>query len=123
MTSNTLSRRRLFSFGLALTVLVAVACGGDDGNTAVTDDLAPADQQVLRLRLNGEPKTIDPHLSNSVNEATLAKPLFAGLFTYDADLNVVPNLATEMPTVDNGGISRDGLTYTVKLDKDAKWSD
>ena len=28
-----------------------------------------------------------------------------------------------MPTADNGGISKDGLTYTVKMKKDAKWSD
>ena len=29
--------------------------------------------------------------------------------------NLVPSLATEVPTVDNGGISSDGLTYTFKL--------
>ena len=29
--------------------------------------------------------------------------------------NLVPSLATEVPTIDNGGISSDGLTYTFKL--------
>jgi ABC-type transport system substrate-binding protein len=35
----------------------------------------------------------------------------------------VPSLATEVPTVENGGISRDGLRYTFKLRKGVKWHD
>src|SRR5215207_5572713 len=124
------SRTGIIGIGLAFAALIMlVACSDDGGNgdggqgndTPIT--MAPADQQVLRLRLGGEPKTIDPHLSSTVSETSLTKPVFAGLFTYNEDLTVVPNVAAEMPTVDNGGISRDGLTYTVKLDRDAKWSD
>ena len=116
-----------FLAGLAAALVLAFACGGDDsGNQAGTDDdytLAPASEQVLKLRITGEPKTIDPHLANFAQETTMVKPLFSGLFTYDQDLKVVPNVAAEMPTTDNGGISKDGLTYTIKLRKDAKWSD
>lgn len=125
--SRLFGRSRLLSVGLALAALIMlVACGGSDpeegGNTGARN-LAPPDRQVLRLRLGSEPKTIDPHLSSTVSETTLSKPVFAGLFTYDEQLQIVPNVAAEMPTADNGGISKDGLTYTVKLDRDAKWSD
>ena len=124
MNSLTLGRSRVLAVGLALAALILiVACGSGDRAGVRSQDLAPPEQQVLRLRLTGEPKTIDPHLSNTVSETTLSKPLFAGLVTYDEYLNVVANLATEMPTVDNGGLSEDGLTYTIKLDKNAKWSD
>ena len=123
MTNPVLTRRRFIGLWFAVAALIVAACGGNDNTTSVSGQLAPPDQQVLRLRLNAEPKTIDPHLTISVNEATLTKPLFAGLFTYDEDLKVVPNVASEMPTESNGGISRDGLTYTVKIDSDAKWSD
>ncbi len=34
-----------------------------------------------------------------------------------------PELALEVPTVDNGGISADGLTITIKLRQDAVWTD
>jgi peptide/nickel transport system substrate-binding protein len=35
----------------------------------------------------------------------------------------VPNLAAEIPTTSNGGISADGLTWTIKLRPDVKWHD
>ena len=39
------------------------------------------------------------------------------LFTYPADPNrittAVPDMATKMPTVANGGVSKDGKTYTI----------
>jgi peptide/nickel transport system substrate-binding protein len=35
----------------------------------------------------------------------------------------VPNLAAEIPTKENGGISADGKIFKVKLKRDVKWSD
>ncbi|HXH23277.1 MAG TPA: peptide ABC transporter substrate-binding protein [Dehalococcoidia bacterium] len=119
---------RLFASAVALLGLLFAACGGDDsgGGEAKSDDqkdMAPASQQVLRTRITGEPKTIDPHLTNFANETTITKPLFSGLFTFDPEMRVVPSVAAEIPTAENGGVSKDGLTYTIKLRKDAKWSD
>ncbi|HSM58658.1 MAG TPA: peptide ABC transporter substrate-binding protein [Candidatus Sulfomarinibacteraceae bacterium] len=42
---------------------------------------------------------------------------------FDADLNVVPVLLSEVPSVDNGGISEDGTTITFNLRDDIVWSD
>jgi oligopeptide transport system substrate-binding protein len=104
--------------------MLFVACGGsDDSNGAVAENPAPADQQVLRVRLNSEPRTLDPARSNLSVENSVNKSLFQGLFTYDENLKLVPNLALEVPSDDNGGISPDGLTYTVKIPDDARWSD
>ncbi len=48
-----------------------------------------------------------------------------GLFSYEgaSATELIPRLATEVPTLENGGISEDGLTYTVKLRPDIKFSD
>ncbi|HEX5369757.1 MAG TPA: peptide ABC transporter substrate-binding protein, partial [Dehalococcoidia bacterium] len=127
--------RWLFTFLALFGLVLAAACGGSGNNNspappasgisgaAATVQPAPPDQQVLRLRLQGEPKTIDPQVSSVINEASLMKPLFAGLFTYDQGLNIVASVAKQVPTVENGGISADGKTYTIQLVEDAKWSD
>jgi oligopeptide transport system substrate-binding protein len=123
MESRTL-RTRWLAFSLTLVVaLTLAACGSESSSSVDSSRMAPAAQQVLRTRLTGEPKSIDPHTISLAAETTLTKPLFAGLFTYDEALRVVPNAAAELPTDDNGGVSKDGLTYTVKLKKDLKWSD
>lgn len=47
------------------------------------------------------------------------------LFTYPAvkgkTTTVEPDLATQIPTVANGGISKDGLTYTIHLRQGVMW--
>ncbi len=45
------------------------------------------------------------------------------LVRIDDKLQYVPYLATEVPTLENGGISKDGLTYTFKLRKNVRWHD
>ena len=51
------------------------------------------------------------------------KQLSSGLFTYDEQLNVVANLAKEVPTPRNGGVSDDGLTYRIEILDGTTWSD
>jgi peptide/nickel transport system substrate-binding protein len=46
-----------------------------------------------------------------------------GLWSFDADSQPVPELAAEIPSAANGGLSADGKTLTVKLRPDAVWSD
>jgi len=42
---------------------------------------------------------------------------------FDENNNPRPLLVTEIPSTDNGGMSEDGLTLTMKLRDDIKWSD
>ena len=72
---------------------------------------------TLRLNLASEPDKLDPALNSTVDGAFLAVNTFSGLYTYDADGNVVPDLAADEQ------ISEDGMTYTVTLLPDLKWSD
>lgn len=57
--------------------------------------------------------------------ATIISHIYEGLFKFTgADkVTLEPNLALEVPSVENGGISEDGLTYTVKLKPNAVFHD
>jgi peptide/nickel transport system substrate-binding protein len=49
--------------------------------------------------------------------------IFAPVFRYDQHGELVPELATEIPTYQNGGISKDGKTITLHFRKGVTWSD
>jgi len=69
------------------------------------------------------PNTLNPILSTDTSEVFVSDLLFAKLVTLDDHHNHVADLAAVVPTLANGGISRDGLTITYHLRKDAKWTD
>ncbi len=46
-----------------------------------------------------------------------------GAWTFDDELNAVPRLAAEIPSLENGGVSEDGKTITIKVREGAVWSD
>lgn len=72
---------------------------------------------TLSLNLGGEPDCLDPALCDSMDSASLVVNSFAGLYTYDADGRVVPDLAAQEQ------VSEDGMTYTITLLPDLRWSD
>ena len=78
---------------------------------------AEAPDTTLRINLASEPDTLDPALNSSVDGACMIVNSFSGLFTYDADGNVQPDLAADYT------VSEDGLTYTVNLVPGLVWSD
>jgi len=134
------SRTQLTALMGVLVLLIIVACGGDATATPAsifpTATAAPTATSVptatipptpssplLRLNLGGEPSTLDPQLASSLLEFSVLRQLSEGLLGFDKDLHLIPLVAAEVPTVQNGGISEDGLIYTFKLRKGLIWSD
>lgn len=91
------------SFLMALTCLTG--CGGGE-------------QADLRVAVGGDTDDLDPAIVDDSITANILAQVYEGLYELDTDGNVVPNLATDMPE-----ISEDGLTYTIKMRGDTKWSD
>ncbi len=67
--------------------------------------------------------TLNPYLSGGTKEVYSSSMIIEPLARYDEKANLVPMLVTEIPTVENGGISKDMLSITWKLKPDVKWSD
>lgn len=69
------------------------------------------------------PTTLNPHLSQGVKDQSAARVTYEPLASFDADGNLVPFLAAEIPTAGNGGLAADGKSVTWKLKAGVKWSD
>ena len=116
---------RLWLPMLAIVVIsIAAACGGDDDDddaAAVPSGIDAA--QVLTVYLGGEPDTLDPQRATDTVSIAVLRQIYSTLLSINQELTVEADLAKEVPTVENGGISADGLTYTFKLRDGLTWSD
>jgi len=65
----------------------------------------PVTGGVLRVAITGDPPTLDPHTSTAVIVLEITSHIAEYLYARDADGQVQPMLATELPS-----ISADGLT-------------
>ena len=78
---------------------------------------------VLRVGLWAEPTSLNPLLATNTAENFLASLDSDLLVTIDDKGNEVPDLAAAVPTLQNGGISKDGLSITYHLRRNVKWQD
>jgi oligopeptide transport system substrate-binding protein len=100
----------------AIAVLVA-ACGN---STSTTTGLASS--QVLKFPVYQNAGTFDPGEADTEVDSEIMQNVFSNLWKFDDKLNLVPDLATDVPSTSNGGISSDGLTYTVHLKQNVKFN-
>ncbi len=77
----------------------------------------------LRIGSTEEPDGINPLLSHNAASEQIETLLFAYMFRYDAQGNLMPELATAVPTYENGGVSRDGKTITLHMRPGLTWAD
>lgn len=70
-----------------------------------------------------EPDTLNPLLSELLATAEVGSLIFSGLIITNDKGEWMPDLAAEVPTLQNGGVSRDGLTVTYKLRPGVTWHD
>lgn len=72
---------------------------------------------TLTTVTTGDTDTLDPALSYDTSSGEIIQNIYETLIFYDgvATDKFIPQLATEVPTIDNGGISADGKTWTFKI--------
>ncbi len=103
-----------------LGLLTAAACGSTSTTTSSSGALAAS--QTLKFPVFQDPGTWDPGEMDAEVDSELMQNVFDNLWRFDDKLNIVPDIATAVPTQANGGISSDGLTYTIHLNPAAKFS-
>ncbi|AUC51759.1 MAG: peptide ABC transporter substrate-binding protein [Sagittula sp.] len=98
------------------------------GAAAVTALAAPA---LAERGADGEvkiiywqaPSILNPFLSGGTKDVEASSMIIEPLARYDETGTLVPWLATEIPTVENGGVSEDLTQITWKIKPDIVWSD
>ena len=78
---------------------------------------------VLRLLFWQAPTVVNPHLSIGSKDLTASRIVYEPLASFDADGRLVAFLAAEIPSLENGGVARDGRSVTWKLKEGIKWAD
>ena len=119
---------------IAILALVTGACSAgettDDttgdtgsGSTAASGDVPNPD--VLVATVNDDVFNLDPAAvnGNDVGMDVILNVYDRLVALAPEDGSVVPSLATEVPTVDNGMVSEDGLTYTFTMREGVVFSD
>ena len=99
--------------------------GGTSGSTAPAQT-AGVKGGVLNMLGTGDVDYMDPNISYYTTGYLALRMWSRQLMTYAATpgstTTPVPDLATQIPTMANGGISSDGLTYKVTIKKGAMWN-
>ncbi len=93
-------------------------------NTSTTENNSWTQPHVLRITDGSDVENLNPLLTSDTPVSLIIGPLTMGyLVRWDRQGNPVPELTTQVPTQENGGVSKDGLTITYHIRKGVKWSD
>jgi peptide/nickel transport system substrate-binding protein len=103
-----------------VAIALVLAAAGSPPSARSNDWTAP---HVLTMSDAGDVNTLNPHFSQNAPTANLSELTMAWLVRWDEHNQPYPELATEVPTQANGGVSKDGLTVTYHIRKGVQWSD
>lgn len=131
---------RVNLMSLLVLVTLAVGCGNDRGEGSnempsmqldqERAESIPGDKAVspvsggrLVIGMQQEPEILNEAVNTMVSVVYVCNLVFSKFVKHDDGMELVPDIITEIPTVENGGIAPDYLTYTYHLRPDAFWHD
>lgn len=107
----------------AAAIAAGLLAGGCSKVSTSTSPQSGSLPGVVRIVGFGSLDSLVPELSASDASVDVGQFWAAWLFRVNASGGLEPELATEIPTYANGGISRDGLTITYHLRHGVTWQD
>lgn len=119
-------RARLRFPSLLATLLTLMACGGSpEVSTLALNGLPSGAGQGGKAMLFfwQAPTSLNPYLTGSSKEMIAASIVIEGLAEHDENGKLLPALAIDIPTLENGGISEDYRSITWTLKPGLLWSD
>ena len=125
----TIQWRRAAAAGLAATMTLAActqappASGTSSTPGASASAVSRGKGDDLKILYWQAPTILNPHLATGTKDFDAARLVLEPLAAWGPDGKALPALASEIPTIANGGISADLKSVTWKLKQGVKWSD
>ncbi len=115
--------RSVFAVGV-IAGLAFAACAQTAPAASPTPAAKRGAGDQLKILYWQAPTILNTHQATGTKDADAGRLILEPLASWGADAKPVANgLAAEIPTVDNGGVSKDFTTVTWKLRQGVKWSD
>ena len=80
-------------------------------------------EEAIIVSIPIDPPSFNAYLNDTGYERLAGELVYSGLAEIGPDGNYYPELAAELPTLANGGLSEDGLTVTWHVRPGVRWSD
>lgn len=116
---------RLAAVAGAGALLVGLTACGDDSGSGGSGSGGGG---TLKVVGSSDPDHVDTASGYSTVSQALSRQYARTLFsfkasnTFEDSIKVEPDVASELPTADNGGVSADAKTYTIKLRSGVMWN-
>jgi peptide/nickel transport system substrate-binding protein len=130
IAAGTLSRREfgraMLALGLTTPMVAELLASAGIAHAQTKPAFTPARRGgggELKVLWWQGPTILNTHLAIGVKDGDGSRIFYEPLISFDPEGNMVPILAAEVPSVQNGGVGRDGLSVTWKLKRDVHWHD
>ena len=119
----TQKRTLLFLAVTVIASLILVACQSAQSSIPVTSGSG----KNITIVIAEDPPSFNPMVADTGYDALVMELVILGLTDVDPQGNVFPELAAELPTVENGGVLIDAdagtMSVTWKMRQDVQWQD
>ncbi|MCE5208103.1 MAG: ABC transporter substrate-binding protein [Chloroflexi bacterium] len=108
--------------GTPVEVVITATPAPEEAEEVVSYDQAP-DPTTMTYVMPDDAACLDPHLAYEGTSYEIISNVLEGLifFNRQKSSEYIPQLSTNVPTVENGGLSADGLTYTFNIRPGVKY--
>jgi peptide/nickel transport system substrate-binding protein len=125
-----LSRRtftaRMIALGLTAPMAMQMLASSGLAAAAAQPDYKPTRRGgggALKVLYWQAPTLLNPHFAAGTKDQEGSRVFYEPLAGWDAEGNLKPVLAAEIPTSENGGLAEDGTSVTWKLKQGVRWHD
>jgi peptide/nickel transport system substrate-binding protein len=118
--------RRLAAVGITAPIASQILAWNDVAMAQASLEYKPTKAGgggPLKILLWQAPTLLNPHFASGTKDQIAGRIFFEPLAGWDKEGNLTPQLAAEVPTRANGGLSEDGKVVTWKLKQGVKWHD